>query len=85
MKSPNSTVIVKLVNVNRPSGKSDFKRWKAAIPNFAGNVFGKPCESFDKPYAVDESSDMVGLDENITRGFLDGLSAMGFTKIEFVG
>ena len=84
MKSPNSVVVVRMVKVHRPSGKTDFNRWKAAIPNFAGNAFGKVDVSFDKPYAVDESSDMVGLDENITASFLDNLNRLGFTKIEFV-
>lgn len=81
---PESVVIVKLVAVNRPSGNSDFKRWKAAIPNMAGNAFGEPVPSFAKPYFVRESSDMVDLDEKITATFLDELNFLGFSKINFV-
>lgn len=84
MKSPNSVVVVRMVAVHRPSGKSDFNRWKAAIPNLAGNAFGKVDVSFDKPYAVDQSSDMVGMDEGISATFFERLTAMGFSAIRFV-
>lgn len=83
-KVSKSTVIVKLVNVNSPSGHSRFKRWKAALPNMAGSNFGEVVPSFIKPYFVTESSDMVGLDEKITATFLDDLNSLGFTDIAFV-
>ena len=73
-----TTVFVSLANVTRPSGLSDFKRWKVAIPNEAG-LKGAP--SYRSPYMVDESSDMVGVDHKITADFFAALDAQGYAIV----
>lgn len=90
-----SALIVKLCNVTRPqSGKVDFQRWKAAIPNEAGSCFGQRDDngklltvpSFRAPYFVDESSDMLAgsIDHRVTANFLLDLERQGYTKITMV-